>query len=1436
MIPNQPGIPVRSLLAAAVLCAFLVPSTGARAEEPSPGNSREGVSLAPKSPATNDAAVRPTTSISWRWIGATQDSATVNVRFSRPVTGFTVDDINITCPNDPVPCVQADPLDTDAGRTFAVKLRMPEEYDGSVIVYVPADVAHDSATGDGNNVSNVRTIDVDTKGPEVTDAKVNGDEVVILFDEDLDEDFVPSTGAFQLSTTTGGFRVKSVSDVEVATREVLVLLASPFDTLDVVRMFYDDRDANALRDVIGNLAFGFEMAVRNVTGEARTGVPGEPRNLTATPDGPDAIELEWDEPSSDGGRDITGYLIEWSEDGRDPWVTLVRKRDTVTAYRDEGVSAGDTRHYRVSAINFNGTGDPSNVASAKTDEVLPGAPRGLTALVRGDSAIELRWRAPTSTGSTPIIGYLIEVSRTGTGGWVVLEANTGSTGTTFRHDGLTPNSTRHYRVKAISRAGTSEEWSNIAQATTEAAVPGAPTGLRAIPGGVGGSTQILLTWSAPADDGGSPITGYRIEWSSTGTSGWIILVPGPTGTATTFLHTGLAPATTRFYRVSAINSRGTGRASNVAEGTTNAAAPGPPQNVRARGTGPNSVLLAWDAPETDGGERITGYAIQRIGPNDNQWIIHRANTGTTATTFTDTGLEPVTRYQYRVAAINRVGRGAWAPMPSELPASAITHADFAGAPTGLTAQAVGTARIDLAWNAPRYTGGVSVFGYRIEASDDGGATWNIIRRNTNSTTTTFSDVNLRPATTRHYRVAAINLAGVGPWSNTVRATTDATLPGVPRRLSAEAVGTSQITLSWQAPSDDGGARITGYRIEVSADGGRSWEDLVGNTRTTATVYTHSGLAPASTRHYRVSAVNRIGVGDASRVAGSTTDATVPDAPTGLVANDITPTQIDLFWLAPAYNGGAPITGYRIEVSETGATWSDLLTNTESTVTAFSHTGLQPGSTRHYRVSAINRAGTGAASASASAATDDPVQRAGRLNTRVLPHVAAAMTSSTVSAIAGRVDAVSRGMGMERRVETNGLSSMAASLSAPGAGGLGLAQGDQAGLAALFGGTSFQMPFGASDAQQQSATGTQLASWGAGEYHHLGEPGATGVDWKGNMVSAHVGVDVRVGPDILAGVAGSYSSGSFDFTDRTGATAVRGTYGTTMASVHPYLAWFSGAPGTSVWGSAGFGRGDIEVDDVREGLRTSPASMLSGAGGASYQLVARGAGGVRLKAEGWAGQVMVDGSEQIEEVTLNMQRGKLALELTQALRASEGQEMAFVLEGGMRYDNGDGVNGASAEVGGGLRYTNSNLGLTAEGRGRFVISARDGYEEWGLGGTLMFDPAARGEGLSIRVAPSYGDHASGVNQLWERGVHDAVGGHDLGMGPNVDGEIAYGIAGFHGTPYSGFHLAERGMRAFSSGVRYELGAGVGLRLEGTRRESGLGAAQHTVGVRGRIRMR
>ena len=95
----------------------------------------------------------------------------------------------------------------------------------------------------------------------------------------------------------------------------------------------------------------------------------------------------------------------------------------------------------------------------------------------------------------------------------------------------------------------------------------------------------------------------------------------------------------------------------------------------------------------------------------------------------------------------------------------------------------------------------------------------------------------------------------------------------------------------------------------------------------------------------------------------------PGAPTGLTAMANGQTRIDLSWRAPANNGGAAITGYRVEVSTDGSSWSNLAANTNSAAASHSDTGLTAGSARRYRVSAINSAGTGPASNAAAATTD-----------------------------------------------------------------------------------------------------------------------------------------------------------------------------------------------------------------------------------------------------------------------------------------------------------------------------------------------------------------------------------------------------------------------------------------------------------------------------------
>ena len=124
----------------------------------------------------------------------------------------------------------------------------------------------------------------------------------------------------------------------------------------------------------------------------------------------------------------------------------------------------------------------------------------------------------------------------------------------------------------------------------------APTELTATAVGL---DRIDLSWSTPTDDGGSAITGYRIESSADGSTGWTDLVADTRMTATTHSHTGLMPNTTRYYRVSAINGEGTSEPSDTANATTDypevtVQFDGGPYTVAEGGTQTVTVVLSGD--------------------------------------------------------------------------------------------------------------------------------------------------------------------------------------------------------------------------------------------------------------------------------------------------------------------------------------------------------------------------------------------------------------------------------------------------------------------------------------------------------------------------------------------------------------------------------------------------------------------------------------------------------------------------------------------------------------------------------------------------------------------------------------------------------------------------------------------------------------------------
>ena len=102
-------------------------------------------------------------------------------------------------------------------------------------------------------------------------------------------------------------------------------------------------------------------------------VPGRPTGLSAEAKSQTRIQLAWTAPADEGSFAITSYRIEASEDAGSSWNVVARTRDARTDFRHGGLSAGDTRHYRVSAVSDAGASAPSDVASATTISAGPAA-------------------------------------------------------------------------------------------------------------------------------------------------------------------------------------------------------------------------------------------------------------------------------------------------------------------------------------------------------------------------------------------------------------------------------------------------------------------------------------------------------------------------------------------------------------------------------------------------------------------------------------------------------------------------------------------------------------------------------------------------------------------------------------------------------------------------------------------------------------------------------------------------------------------------------------------------------------------------------------------------------------------------------------------------------------------------------------------------------
>ncbi len=201
-------------------------------------------------------------------------------------------------------------------------------------------------------------------------------------------------------------------------------------------------------------------------------------------------------------------------------------------------------------------------------------------------------------------------------------------------------------------------------------VPGAP-GTLSLSNGSTSGTMIDLSWSAPSDTGGGTISGYRIKKDGS------TLVADTGSTGTTYTATGLTRLTEYNFNVAAINEEGTGADGNTPAHTTTAEAPGAPGTLSLSAGSPAQtvITLSWSAPADTGGATVTGYRIKKDGS------VLVADTGSTGTTYSATGLSGSTSYNFNVAAINSIGTGADGNTPSLTTSAYVAVSSTTGSPT-----------------------------------------------------------------------------------------------------------------------------------------------------------------------------------------------------------------------------------------------------------------------------------------------------------------------------------------------------------------------------------------------------------------------------------------------------------------------------------------------------------------------------------------------------------------------------------------------------------------------------------------------------------------------------------------------------------------------------------------------------------------------------------
>ena len=1293
------------------------------------------------------------------------------------------------------------------------------------------------------------------------------------------------------------FTSSATAEVEENTTTVLTVVATDSDTADSVTGYAltggADQAQFAIDATSGVLTFGTEPDYEDPTDaepdnsyvvivQATSGA-GD-RALTATqtitvtvtdvaeapaapaaPTFPSAtassLTVSWAAPTN-AGPAITDYDVRWRVKGSGAtWTELEDTTDsTDLSATITGLAAATEYEVQVRAENAEGTGAWSPSGDGTTNAVANAAPTftspATASVVEHATTTVLTVVATDSDTADSVTGYAL------TGGadqaQFEIDATSGVLTFDMAPDYEDPTDAEPYNsyvviVQATSGAGdraltaTQTITVTVTDVAEPPAAPAAPTFPSATASG------LTVNWAAPTN-AGPAITDYDVRWRvKTPPGSWTELDDTTDSTALTATITGLTAATEYEVQVRAQNAEGTGEWSASSDGTTGtptAAAPGQVTTVVVT-AGVTQLTVSWAA--VTGAD---GYTVQwKSGSQEYDVTRQYVVTDGATTSYTIPNLTAGTTYTVRVLATK-------ANTAAGLPSVEMTGTPMAAntAPAFMCATVDGTQVVltyDKALDATSTPAGNA---FTVTVDDDPLTVLKVEIKGMTVILTLAEAVKPDEAVTLSYDAGGVDGS---PYIQD-----ETGLPAV--NLVTERVTNATQTPMLVDATVDGTQVVLPYDEALDATSEpfpAAFTVMVAGSELTVVAVTIHGMTVTLTLAEAVKPDEAVTLGyDAGGVDGSPYIQDETGLPAvNLVTERVTNATQTPMLVDATVDGTQVVLTYDEALDATSepfpAAFTVMVAGSELTVVAVTIHGMtvtltlaeavkpDEAVTLGYDAGPVvgspyiqDETGIPASNLQRQAVTN-PLQgspaRFRRLNREILALHALALSDQTSQALTQRLATLRLGQPETAQYQLGGAGSLAQTLHATLTAGQG--QGaPRVDLKELLGTSSFVLPL------RLTATGLGLdrvTVWGQGAYTNLARDADATLDWDGDTVSAQVGADVRLQPDLLAGVTVTWADSGVDYQARPGpGRAVGGTHENWLVSLQPYLGWQS-ATGVGLWATVGYGWGEVTLTDDQVGTQESDLTLQTAAVGARGPLLRQtgvlgpGATTVTLKSDATVTRVDVAGNgAAVAEQVVDAGRLRLLLEGQHVHETPTGARVAPFVELGVRYDLGDGLTGVGAELGGGVRYTVPRLGLTVEGRGRGLVGHR-GYTEWGATGLVRVDPGVAGHGLAVTLAPTYGPAASRVQQLWAQAPGQAGGGAPNGLGPppqaGVETEVGYGLAEVAGarvfTPYGAATLGRGAGAQYRLGGRWTGATGLRVSLEGVRQEAA-GPQPATQGIR------